>query len=580
MQSPQSRPEGDIISPSEQPKKPHFDSQPAGEADLEKSASISSDVQAGVQNIEAAASVWGKWHLVAAYGFIWLIYFITSLQEVVVRAFSPFVTSSFSAHSLTAATNIFSNIIAGLSKLALAKLLDVWGRPQGMTLMLVIWIIGFCMMAACKNVETYAAAQVFSAVGAQGISYCLTVFIADTSSLKNRGLMLSFATSPYIATTWAGGPMSDAFIRGPGWRWGFGVWTILTPAVVGPLILLFFWNQHRAKKMGVITSEKHHFSSASVKKFVIDFDLLGVLLLAAGMAMFLTPLSIYSYQEDRWRSPLIICLLIFGGLLVIAFALYEKFLAPINFVPMPLLSDRNVLLSGIALTLVFFNSAVWGSYFSSMLMVVWNQTITQATYINNIYRVGSCFSALIFGVLIRYTKRFKWVALYFAMPLMILGVGLMIHFRQPDTNIGYIIMTQIFVAFAGGPIVICVELAMLSTVNHQQVAAILAILDLFGSVGFAVGSTVSAAIWTGTFPDALRRHLPEGSPIEAIYGSLYSQLGYRVGTPIRHGIALAYADAQRYMLITSVCLLGGALVATMFWRDVKLSDKQVKGLVA
>jgi hypothetical protein len=34
--------------------------------------------------------------------------------------------------------------------------------------MLVIWIIGFCMMAACRNVETYAAAQVFSMVGYEG----------------------------------------------------------------------------------------------------------------------------------------------------------------------------------------------------------------------------------------------------------------------------------------------------------------------------------------------------------------------------------------------------------------------------
>ncbi|KAK3303906.1 major facilitator superfamily domain-containing protein [Chaetomium strumarium] len=586
-------PDGNTVSPSspEQAKTPQFEARPAaaaGEADPEKagSSSISSEAQAGVKNIEAAASVWSKWHLVAAYGIIWLIYFVTSLQEVLVRTFTPFVTSSFQLHSLTAATSIFSSIIAGLSKLPLAKILDLWGRPQGMALMLVFWVIGFCMMAACKNVETYAAAQVFSSVGAQGVSYCLTVFIADTSSLKNRGLMLSFATSPYIATTFAGGPLADAFLSGPGWRWGFGVFAILNFAVTLPLVVLFFWDQHRAKKLGVVNPTKredhhhHPLSAASLKKFAIDFDLLGVFLLAAGMAMFLTPLSIWSYQAKQWRSPLIICLIVFGAVLIIIFALYERFLAPVNFVPPRLLADRNVLLAGATITLVFFNSAVWGSYFSSMLMVVWNQSVTHATYINNIYRVGSCLSALLFGFAIRYTRRFKWVALYFAVPLMLLGVGLMIQFRQPDAAIGYVVMTQVFVAFAGGPIVICVELAMMSTVDHQHIAAILAILDLFSSVGYAVGSTVSAAIWTGSFPAALRRHLPAGAPVEAIYSSLYTQLGYVWGSPIRQGIALAYADAQRYMLITSVCLLAGALIATAFWRDVKLKDKQVKGLVA
>lgn len=60
---------------------------------------------------------------------------------------------------------VVSSIIGGLAKLPLAKILDTWGRPQGLTLMLVIWVIGIIMMAVCHNVTTYAAAQVFSVVG-------------------------------------------------------------------------------------------------------------------------------------------------------------------------------------------------------------------------------------------------------------------------------------------------------------------------------------------------------------------------------------------------------------------------------
>lgn len=96
---------------------------------------------------------------------IWLIYFIASTQEVVVRALNPFVTSSFSAHSLTASVGIMSSLIGGLSKLPMAKLLDTWGRPHTMALTTFFWIIGFIMMAGCQNVQAYAAAQVFSLVG-------------------------------------------------------------------------------------------------------------------------------------------------------------------------------------------------------------------------------------------------------------------------------------------------------------------------------------------------------------------------------------------------------------------------------
>lgn len=96
---------------------------------------------------------------------IWLIYVISSLQEVVVRALTPFVTSSFGTHSLTATMTVVSSIVGGLAKLPLAKILDTWGRPQGLTLMLVFWVLGFVLMAVCQNVTTYAAAQVFSVVG-------------------------------------------------------------------------------------------------------------------------------------------------------------------------------------------------------------------------------------------------------------------------------------------------------------------------------------------------------------------------------------------------------------------------------
>jgi MFS family permease len=391
--------------------------------------------------------------------------------------------------------------------------------------------------------------------------------------------MLAVASSPYIVTTWVAGPINDNVVRGPGWRWGVGVWAIVTPIVVAPLCILFIWAHQKSKKLGIITSSRGKLTPQAVWKYIIDVDLLGIIILAGGMSLFLLPFSLYSYQGDGWRSPMIICMIIFGALLIIAFVLYEKFLAPVPFIPFSLLTDRTVFFGGLMLTFVFFNSMVWGSFFTSMLLVVWNQAPSQATYISNIYRTGSCFAGLPIGYLIRRTRRFKWVALYYALPLMTLGVGLLIYFRQPDSPIGYVIMTQIFIAFAGGPIVLAAEMAMMAPSDHQHIAVLIAILDLFCSVGTAVGSTVSSAIWTGTFRTALERHLPPNAPLERIYASLYSQLGFRPGTEIRDSISLAYGDSQRYMLITSVCALGGAIICVFFWRDIKLDAKQVKGYV-
>jgi MFS family permease len=96
---------------------------------------------------------------------IWIIYFVNTMQQGMANSLTPYVTSSFQQHSLTATTSIMSSLIGGLSKLPLAKILDIWGRPQGYALMVFCITIGLVMMAACNNVQTYAAAQVFYWVG-------------------------------------------------------------------------------------------------------------------------------------------------------------------------------------------------------------------------------------------------------------------------------------------------------------------------------------------------------------------------------------------------------------------------------
>ncbi|CAO2653230.1 Nn.00g026410.m01.CDS01 [Neocucurbitaria sp. VM-36] len=543
--------------------------------------SLSSNAQAGVKAVEAALSVWTKYHLIGAYVIIWWIYFVVALQEVVVRAMNPYVTSAFRLHSLTAATGIMSSIIGGLSKIPLAKLLDMWGRPQGLLLSLCVWMVGYIMMASCQNVETYAAAQVFSSTGSQAVSYILTVFIADTSTLKNRALMLSFATSPYVITTWVGGPVAQSVLAGPGWRWAFGIFTIIIPVVVIPLAMLVLYNDRKAKKQGLLEPSKIQWNVKAIKKFLVDIDAVGILILVAGMALFLLPFSLYSYQAKKWESPMIIGMIVTGFVLLIAFPFWEKFFAPVTFIPYKLLLDRTVFFAGIMFIFVYFNSAVWGSYFGSMLQVVWNLSVTNASYVSSIYRVVSCFWCLAaVGPAIRITGRFKWVAVFFALPLDILAIGLMIHFRTPGTSVGYIVASQIFTAVAGGTIVIAGEMAMMAPSDHQHMAVIIAVLNLFCSIGSATGSTVSAAIWTGTFYNNLVKNVPEGVSIRSIYASLPTQLSYKWGSPERQGIAQAYADSQKLMLTTSICMLACALIAAAFWRDINIKNiKQVKGRV-
>uniref|UniRef100_A0A8H7K6S3 Major facilitator superfamily (MFS) profile domain-containing protein n=1 Tax=Bionectria ochroleuca TaxID=29856 RepID=A0A8H7K6S3_BIOOC len=524
---------------------------------------ITTDAQAGVQQIEATTNVWTKGALIFAYVWIWIIYFVDSMQQGTTGALTPYVTSAFSSHSLTPTVGIISGIIGGVSRLTLAKILDVLGRPTGYLICVILTTLGLIMMAACRDVEMYAAAQVFYWVGYNGIGYCLTIFIADTSSLRNRGLMFAYANSPYIITMWLSGPISTAFLSGPGFRWAFGVFCIITPVITLPLWVLFVHYLKVARKQGILPERKSGRTALqSIWHYCREFDALGLLLITAGLSLFLLSFNIYTLQPLGWKAPIVIAFIVLGGLLIIAFAIWEKWFAPVTFIPYSLLTDRTVLGACILASTTFVSFYIWNSYFTSFLQVVNGLTITQSSYVASIYSIGSCFWGVVVGLAIRYTGRFKWLALYVGVPLMMLGAGLMIRFRQPDVNIGY------------------VQVAAMAAASHQHIAVVIAVESMFSNVGGAIGSTVSSAIWQNVFPRALARHLPEDEQpnLLLIYGNLTRQLSYLEGTPARIAIQESYAEGQRYMLIGATCILVVGLGAVAMWRT-SMSRRRSKSRV-
>ncbi|EIC09470.1 hypothetical protein OR221_0454, partial [Microbacterium laevaniformans OR221] len=64
--------------------------------------------------------------------------------------------------------------------------------------------------------------------------------------------MQAFAYSPNLITCWLAGPISSAYLDGPGWRWCFGTFSIIIPGTTLPLFGLFVYNYYKAKKQGLV----------------------------------------------------------------------------------------------------------------------------------------------------------------------------------------------------------------------------------------------------------------------------------------------------------------------------------------
>ncbi|KAH6651444.1 siderophore iron transporter-like protein [Truncatella angustata] len=535
------------------------------------------ELQFGVQVAAATNQVWTKQHLIAAYVIMWLINFVNAFASGVAGTLTTYAVSDFQMHSLVSTTSILAGLIPGLTKLAYAKYIDNFGRPQGFLLAVLFQTLGLVMFAGCNNVTTYCAAAVFYYTGYSWLDFTITIFVADTSKLKNRAFMIAYVSSPWLITTWIYGLACEDIVAdgGIGWRWGFGIMAIIVPLVCAPLWFLFFFNQQKAIKRGLVHVTPHGRSLfANIMFYCREFDIFGIFLAAFGIGLFLLSFSLFSYQTDTWRSPLIICFLIFGGLLIIAFVIWEKYFAPVTFIPWHLITNRTVFFTYTMMASLYTAWYLWDNYFYSFCIVVFNLSVQNATYMGNVYTMGSTFWAILFGIFIRYNGRLKWPAVFFGVPMTILGVGLMIHFRQPDVNVGYVVMCLIFIAFGGGTLVICEQMTVMAVSKHADIPAILAMEGMVAAMGQSIGSTIAAAMWTGIFPFKLQEYLPAESLGDwaTIYGDLTVQASYPVGSPTRDGINQAYGATQRLMLIAAVCMYSITWGSTFMWESINVKN--------
>jgi hypothetical protein len=314
---------------------------------------------------------------------------------------------------------------------------------------------------------------------------------------------------------------------------------------------------------------------------MLDILVLGVFLFAVGLVVFLLPFNIAATAPNGWATGYIIAMIVVGFVLLVGFAINEVYMAPVPFLKFHFLTDRT-LVGACLLDLTYqISYYCWNNYFTSFLQVVNYLSVSEAGYVNNTFSVVSGFLLFLVGWGIRKTGYFKWL-LWMGVPLYILAQGLMIYFRSPTGYVGYLVMTQIFISVGGSVFTICMQLAVLAAVDHQHVAAALAMLSVTGTAGGSIGYTISGAIWTNTFEKALLKYLPSSAldNLEAIYGDLDTQLSYAKGTPERIGIQKAYGYAQTRMLAAGTAIMALSFVWVALIRNLKVSEmRQTKGNV-
>ncbi|KAH7126623.1 siderophore iron transporter-like protein [Dendryphion nanum] len=558
--------------------------------ELNDETSNQADQQAGVQRMEAVSRSWSKTYLVVVYFTLLLIANVTSLEIQITGLLTPFATSAFKQHSLVSTVTVIQAVVSAAIKPPMGKIADVFGRLEAFTITIILYTIGYSQQAGSKDVKVFASAQIFWAAGYHGLQSLQQIFVADTTDLPNRALISTLFDLPFLWTVWASPKLGERMLKDMSWRWCYGIWAIILPACFVPLAISLWRSQRKAKasRNAFPSPFKGQTLPQILKNLWFDLDFFGLLLLATAISLILLPLTLAPNANKEWKNPSMIAMIVIGSLTLIAVPLWETStkLAPNAFFP-PALFKNPTVVSGTLIGFFYFMAFYMSvyPYFFSYLMIVQNKSVTTAGNITRVFSFSSTVSSIVVSLIIKYTGHYKYFVTLGAC-IYLIGMGIMLHFRDENATTAKLVGTQILIGIGGGFLNVPAQVGVQASATHQQVAAVTTVWLTLLEVGGAVGSAISGAIWSTYIPRKLQQYLPQEMVANhtLIFNDLTKSsdyISFPAGSPARIGINRAYQETMRLLLIGALVSAVPIVLLTYFLNNYNLHEMEqpVEGIV-
>lgn len=214
-----------------------------------------------------------------------------------------------------------------------AKFSDIWGRKPILLTGLALFFAASVVCAAAPTMAALIAGRAVQGVGAAAMMQLVTITIGDLFSVRGRSLLLVLTEVTWAVAGGVGPVLGGTLAELVSWRWVF--WINL-PVIGGAFVLVAACLDVHNPKTRVVDGFRAIDWYGAVS--ILGLTLMVLLGLDFGGAIF------------PWSSPKVVCLLVFGVLMLAFFVFSEKRLAEYPIMPMRLFKHRsNVtsLLSGV-----------------------------------------------------------------------------------------------------------------------------------------------------------------------------------------------------------------------------------------
>jgi len=549
--------------------------------------SLVADKSRGVIQMEQLNSRIGLKYRILLYGGFAILAYVMSLDQYTNRTMlNTAVSVSFAAHSSLTTISSIKSVFQAVSQPPIAKIADVWGRLEAYSICVFLYALGYIVVASSQSIYAYAAGASINVLGITGLFLLQNIIISDISSLRNRLFWCIFPSIPGTINVWISGNVTQGLLGAKNetasmWRWGIGMFCILTPVLAVPIMLTLGIGMRKSEgnKVQVVApttpgaSAKLPFSKKA-KSIFWQLDAVGLLLLVAGAGMVLVTITIANGRGSKWSDAHCIALLVVGGLCCIGFVLWERYGARHPLIPFHLLTNRTVIVCLLLAVIHPVAGGVIGGYFYTFLVVAANQSTLSATRITNIASFSGTLVVAVNGIICRYLRYLKPIVIA-GFVLEVLAFGLMIRFRESTNSQAEIAIVQLLRGVAGGCLGFPLQASIQSVTKHEHLGAVTAgYLTVYYLAG-GVGSAIAGGIWTNTVPGKIQEYMANDALAAQAYANPFGfATRYAYGTPERMAVARAHDETQRILCITATSIAAVGLILTFFLQSVKLTDEQ------
>lgn len=444
------------------------------------------------------------------------------------------------------------------------RITDIWGRKPGLLGAIIIFALGSIIAGASTSMAMLIAGRAVQGLAGGGIISLVTIVISDLFSMRHRALYISATALVWVLAGTTGPVIGGALSQYASWRWCF--WINLPVCGASFLVLVFFLDLHNPRtKLSDGLKAIDWFGTVSI----LIISVLVLLALDFGGVTF------------PWDSPTVICMLVFGTLLIGFFLFAEKRLARYPLMDLRIFKDFSN--NAVILIAASHSMATRGSeyYLPFYFQSVKEASPTKSGVLILPMMIAASLCDVSVGVLIHQTGRYREI-IWAGTTFLTLGTGLYIALGA-DTSLAKIIVFEVIGGLGLSLLLSTPMLAIQNNVSQADAAVATSTLGFVRSISTSLSIVLGGVVFQDSMTAQHSSLVAAGldkSYLEAFSGydaAANVEMIPTIQDPAQHlAVQNAYAWSIRNMFIMYTAVAAVGLLASPFIKQRHMSTEHTE----